>query len=433
MPNAAAPKVPCHVVMATVGSLGDLFPFLAIGQALRTRGHRVTVASHPVHRDAVEQAGLRFADASGMPTPEDPARFTARAFHRWRGPRFVVHDVAARDVRASYDRLAPVCADADVLLTSTLAFAGQILGEQLQAAGCLRWWSAVLAPAGFVSAFDPPATGLSALDRWVRAAPWRGRGLRALLERGSHGWTAPVRQFRLSLGLPPQSERGDPLHQGQHAGCGVLALFPAMLGAPQPDWPSQVRQVGFARYRQPHLLDPMLQAFLADGPPPLVFSLGSAAVHAGEAFLRESLATAVGLDRRAVLFTGSPRLRASLPATLPAGIHALDYAAHAALFPHATAVIHHGGIGTSAEALLAGCPMLVVPHGFDQPDNAARLRRLGVARVLPAARYRVDAAMRELRELLQPTRYAPRSARLAEELGEQHGAAIAAELLAGPG
>ena len=71
-----------HIVIATVGSLGDLFPFLAVGQVLRRRGHRVTVATHAVHRDMVVQAGLAFHDASGMPEPDDREAFTARAFHQ---------------------------------------------------------------------------------------------------------------------------------------------------------------------------------------------------------------------------------------------------------------------------------------------------------------------------------------------------------------
>jgi rhamnosyltransferase subunit B len=72
-----------HIVIATVGSLGDLFPFLAIGQELTARGHRVTVATHGIHQAAIEQAGLRFANASGIPEPEDRETFTARAFDRW--------------------------------------------------------------------------------------------------------------------------------------------------------------------------------------------------------------------------------------------------------------------------------------------------------------------------------------------------------------
>lgn len=392
-----------HIVIATVGSLGDLFPFLAVGQVLARRGHRVTVATHEVHRGAVEQAGLHFADASGMPEPEDRAAFTAKAFHPWRGPAFVVRDFAAADVRASYAKLAPVCAGADLLITSTLAFAGQILGETGEVAGRLRWLSAVLAPASFLSAHDMPVTGIGLVDALVRHSPARGRALQWLARRVTHGWTAPVRAFRRELGLPAQSPLGDPFHRGQHAPRGVLALYPAQLGAPQPDWPPNVQLCGFARYAQPADMEPGLRAFLDAGAPPLVFSLGSTAVHANASFLRESLQAALILGQRAVLCTGSAEMRAAaLPSDLPSTIYCVDYAPHAQLFPRASVVVHHGGIGTSAEALCAGVPMLVVPHGFDQPDNAARLMRLGVAQSLPAARYRAARAAALLTQLHAP-------------------------------
>ncbi len=374
------------------------------------------------------QAGLAFADASGMPEPDDREAFTIKAFHPWRGPAFVVRDFAAADVSASYARLAPLCADADVLLTSTLAFAGQILGETLAAAGRLHWLSAVLAPASLLSATDMPATGLTTLDRFFGATPARGRLLQRLSCRMTHGWTAPVRRFRRELGLSPESPRGDPFHQGQFAPAGVLALFPELLGKPQSDWPPLTQQCGFARYTQPTVIDPSLAGFLRDGTPPLVFSLGSTAVHANASFLRESLAAATALGQRAVLFTGSPAMRERLPTTLPPGVVAVDYAPHAAVFPHAAVVVHHGGVGTSAEALHAGVPSLVVPHGFDQHDNAARMRRLGVAETLPAARYRADRAA-SLLEALSAGAVHERAAAIASTLRAQDGAARAADVI----
>lgn len=417
-----------HIVIATVGSLGDLFPFLAIGQQLQRRGHRVTLATHAVHQAPIEQAGLAFADASGMPEPEDRAAFTARAFHPWRGPRFVVHDFAALDVAAGYEKLAPVCAEADLLITSTLAFAAQIHGEQLRAAGRLCWLSAVLAPAGFLSAFDPPATGVVSLDSWLRSSPRHGRWVSRLGQRISRPWTAPVRAFRQQLGLSPQSERGDPFHRGQHAPDGVLALFSPLLGAPQPDWPAHVHVTGFARYVQPAAIDPALAVFLEQGLPPLVFTLGSTAVHANLGFLQQSWQAAQQLGQRAVLLTGSAQMRARLPAELPPGIHCADYAPHAALFPRASVVVHHGGIGTSAEGLFAGVPALVVPHGFDQYDNAARLKRLGAAAILPSASYRADKAATALSTLLMdPCRSRARA--LAGSLDPLAGAQRAADVV----
>lgn len=419
-----------HIVITTFGSLGDLFPFLAVGQVLHARGHRVTIATHTTHRATVAEAGLLFADASGMPEPEDHAQFTARAFDHRRGPHFVVHDLAAGDVRASYAKLKTICGDADVLITSSLAFAGQILGETLSAAGKLQWISVVLAPASFVSAYDPPATGMAWVDALTRDAPRRVRVIRHLFEWGTRHWTAPVRALRRELGLPAVSSGGDPFHRGQHSPDGVLALFSPLIGQPQLDWPASTHVTGFAHYAQPGAkIDAELDNFLRDGSPPLVFTLGSAAVHIGGDFLRASITVAERLNRRAVLFTGTPTVRAQLPTPLPATMRAVDYAPHAALFPHAAAIVHHGGIGTSTEALRAGRPMLVVPHGFDQFDNAARLQRLGVAQVLHANGYSVETATPLLRQLLDDAQYGQHAWRCAEAVRAEHGATIAADLI----
>ena len=107
----------------------------------------------------------------------------------------------------------------------------------------------------------------------------------------------------------------------------------------------------------------------------------------------------------------------------------MDYAPHSALFPHASLIVHHGGIGTSAEALRAGKPMLVVPHGFDQPDNAARLQRLGVAEVLPAGRYRHDRAASLLARLDEDRGYRTNAEPVARVLREEDGAETAAGVI----
>lgn len=414
-----------HVVIATVGSQVDLFPFLAVGRELVARGHRVTVGAHAMHRDAVVAAGLDFVVASGIAEPRDKAAFAARAFHSLRGPRFVVHELAARDVAESHALLAPVCADADAIVTTTLAFAGQILGETSNAA----WLSAVLSPSVFLAADDPPATGIGWLDRYLRGSPRRGAWLRQVAEAVTSSWTVPVRQFRRSLGLAPVSSWGDPFHRGQHARDGVLAMYSPLLGALPADVPAKTTQVGWCRYTADDgSLDDALMRFLDMGEPPLVFTLGSAAVHAGESFLRESIEATRMLGRRAVLLAGSPGLRERLP-PLPAQIIAVDYASHGALFERAAAVVHHGGIGTTHEALRAGVPMLVVPHGFDQPDNAARVHRLGVAAVLPSGRYRADRAAGALRRLLADPDIDARASAVAASLRVEQGASMAASTI----
>jgi len=91
--------------------------------------------------------------------------------------------------------------------------------------------------------------------------------------------------------------------------------------------------------------------------------------------------------------------------------------------------VHHGGIGTTHEALRAGVPMLVVPHGFDQPDNAARVRRLGVAAVLPSGRYRADRAAGALRRLLADPDIDARASAVAASLRVEQGASMAASTI----
>ncbi|MET0936081.1 MAG: glycosyltransferase [Luteibacter sp.] len=415
-----------HIVVATVGSQGDLFPFLAVGRELQARGHRVTVGAHAIHRDAVAEAGLDFVLASGIAEPDDKAAFAARAFHPLKGPRFVVRDLAAADVAASYAALAPACVDADAIVTSTLAFAGQVLGETRR----IAWLSAVLSPAVFLSAFDPPATGVAWLDRFLRASPRRGAWVRRVGETVTSPWTKAVRAFRQSLGLAPVSAWGDPFHRGQHARDGVLAMYSPLLGRPPQDAPAHTVVTGYCRYAPAgDVLPGALASFLDAGDAPIVFTLGSAAVHAGETFLRESIAASHALGRRAVLLTGSPEMRARLPADLGADVFAAEYASHGALFARAAAVVHHGGVGTTQEALRAGCAELVVPHGFDQPDNAARIARLGVGDVLPASRYRADRAAEKLRALLMDEGVASRAQRAAAVIRAESGAVIAADVI----
>jgi rhamnosyltransferase subunit B len=421
---------PAHIVINTLGSLGDLFPFLSIGCALHARGHRVTVATHSVHRDVVERAGLRFADASGIPQPDDVAAFTEQVFDPLRGPRLLVRDLAAADVRESYGRMQAICKDADVLITSTLAFAGQIIGETLGAAGKLHWVSVVLTPCNFVSIHEPPIVGMKWVDALTRG-PMRGtRLLQYMTLLRVRGWTGPVRAFRRELGLRAESVLGNPMQHGQHSPDDALALFSPQLGSKQPDWPPNVHIAGFAHYAQPGAkMDAELEAFLGSGSPPLVFTLGSTAVHIGTNFLRESIKACEQLGRRAVLFTGSPQMRANLPASLPSSVHAIEYAPHAAVFPRAAAVIHHGGIGTSTEALRAGRPMLVVPHGFDQYDNAERFKRLGVAHTLASRDYRCEMAAPLLQDLLDDPGYGQRAWRCAEIVRAEHGEQFAADLI----
>jgi UDP:flavonoid glycosyltransferase YjiC (YdhE family) len=183
---------------------------------------------------------------------------------------------------------------------------------------------------------------------------------------------------------------------------------------------------GFVFYNgtETHLV-PDLEAFLNAGSPPVVFTLGTSAVVAAGRFYDESVEAVRRVGVRAVLLTGG--FEQNRPhGTLPPGVLLVDRAPHQLLFPRAAAIVHQGGAGTLAQALRAGKPMLVVPHAHDQPDNAARVVRRGVARMVLPRKYRGVRVARELDRLLTDSAMATRAAEVAELVRGEGGAAAAA-------
>ena len=151
------------------------------------------------------------------------------------------------------------------------------------------------------------------------------------------------------VGLPPT--RDNPLFDGQHSPALVLALFSELLSAGQPDWPAPTRVAGFVFYDRDGAggLSPELTRFLDAGPPPIVFTLGSAAVHDAGPFYEQSAVAARLLNRLAALLVG--RQTHNRPALLPEGVAAFDYAPFSELFPRAAVIVHQGGVGTTGQAM----------------------------------------------------------------------------------
>jgi rhamnosyltransferase subunit B len=403
-----------RIVLTTFGSLGDLHPFLAIGIELRARGHRVAIVTTEGYRDKIAAEGIDFYPMRPRVSPDD-RELVAYAMDLKKGPERVLREIMLPALHDSYLDLLAAMPGADLLVTHPLTFAGPPIA---QARG-LRWASVALAPMGFFSAFDPPVLPLFAALAHLRGmGPWINRQVMDVGRRIVLPWTEPVRQLRAELGLPPGA---NPVFEGQHSPHLVLALFSSVLGAPQPDWPPHATVTGFVfhdRHEGVRELSPELDAFLRGGEAPLVFTLGSAAVLTPGRFFAESAAAAQSLGCRAVLVGLAAEER---PAAFPESIFALRYAPFSRLFPRAAAIVHQGGIGTTGQALAAGLPMLVVPFSHDQPDNAARLVRLGVARTLGRARYTAPRAAAALRRLLDDRGYAERAARIGTRVRAERG------------
>lgn len=355
------PGSPPHVVLTTMGSLGDLYPYVAIARGLQRREYRTTVATGEGHRRRVEAEGIAFRAV--RPDLTDLARdrkTLALALDRRKGSGYVIRRILMPHLAASYDDLATAVRDADLLITHSITFAGPLVAQR---AG-LRWISSVLMPLKFYSAYDPCVPGSAPdLTRLRMFGPRLYRWLLHLGKLGIRPWTGSERRLRQRLGLPPGK---DPIIEGQHSPELVLALFSKVLAQPQPDWPANTLVTGFPFYDTPWLrggLPPALRRFLEAGPRPVVFTLGSAVGLVHRSFYLESLRAAQDLGCRAVMVVPK-QLAASLPDPLPRGIMVFDSVAYAPLLSRAAALISHGGVGTIAAALRAGCPMLVVPYGY---------------------------------------------------------------------
>lgn len=410
-----------RILLATFGSLGDLYPYIAVGRALRARAAEVTLAAPEDYRLLVEAEGLRFAALPpGIAELGDPEVVARRLMRPLRGSETMFREVVIPRIRDSHAALWGAALDADLLVSHPLTYAVQLVADQQGK----PWLSTVLAPVGILSRYDPPVLpGIDLLRIAARLGPRVHDLCFDFLRRTLARWERPLHGFRRELGLPEM--RALWLMEGQFSPLGTLALFDPVLASPQPDWPGQVTVCGPALYDgapPDALLMGELQRFLDRGDRPIVFALGSAAVHIARDFWSQAVAASRALGRRALLLTGKP-----LQFPLPDGIQAFDYLPYSLVFPHAAAVVHQTGIGTLSQALRAGRPQLNVPVAFDQPDNAHRAARLGVARVLPFRKASAANLARELDLLLGDPRKASRASEVAAQLRGLDGAAVAAE------
>lgn len=364
------------VVLATVGSAGDVLPLVSVGSALLARGHRVTLAANPAFRDAVEGAGLELLPTGTAADLErienDPGLWSpTRSFG------VVMRGGVLPAMRPVYEHLAGRDPARTVVAASLLVLGARLARERLG----LPLVGVHLQPAAFLSAYDNAELGPvrvpdglpTSLHR-LRLAAVDRLACDAVLAR-------PVNRYRASLGLPPVRRvfgRWAPAPEHN------VGLFPGWFAPARPDWPANIQLVGFVQAGPPDAALPaVVERFLDAGEPPVVVTFGSS-MHQAAGLYAAALAACARSGRRAVVLT---RFRDQLPTTLPPGVLHASWVPMLALLRRSRAVVHHGGIGTVAHGLAAGVPQLVVPLSFDQPDNANRLVRLGVAERLDRRRF----------------------------------------------
>ena len=353
--------------------------------------------------------------------PEENIETIVKAMDIMKGSEFIIKELFAPHVRDTYHDLRDATRDADLLVSHMLTFPAPALAEKTG----IPWISTVLAPTSFFSAYDPTVPPQTpAVGKLLRLSPFIARAFVSLARRITRSWVEPVYRLRAELGLT----RGEhPVFEGQHSPELVLALFSKVMGEAQADWPPQTVITGFPFYdrKDETSILPELVKFLDDGEPPIVFTLGSTAIFVAEDFYSESIRAARLLNRRAVLLIGDARNMPKEP--LPDGIAAFDYAPFGQILPRAAVIVHQGGVGTTGQALRAGVPSLVIPFNHDQPDNAYRVSRQGVARTITRKKYRAEIVARELDMLLSDKGYAEKATKVGLQVQSEDGAQTAAD------
>jgi rhamnosyltransferase subunit B len=381
-----------HFVVITWGSVGDVHPFLGIATALKSRGNRVTFLTNLAFEELAVDAGLDFyaignvADAQAILSNPD-------LWHPRKGFELVWRSSVEIQKLIAEFLVAQPDANELVVIAHPLAMPGATTARD-RIPG-LKLVAPFLAPANLRTCHDPLWLGPLHIPRWMPHATRRW-----LWRRVDAGMLDPltlpdINALRASYQLTPINNYAALIYDAADFS---LTLFPEWFGPTMPDWSSRLWRGDFLLFDS-FAAEPVneeLEQFLCAGDAPIVFTFGSAMQHAEKSF-GVSLQTCLRLRRRGIFLT---MFEEQIPANLPPAVKWLPYAPFRHLLPRAAAVVHHGGIGTTAEALRAGIPQIVVPMAHDQFDNGARVEALGTGVAIQRNRYRSGTVTKALAKLL---------------------------------
>jgi rhamnosyltransferase subunit B len=412
-----------NILLTPIGSSGDNFPFIGLGVELARRGHRVTVATSQHFEPLVRRFNLGYIQTG---TEEEYSQAIANPdiWHPMKGFSMIMKYLGEM-ARRLYDVETAFSAEhgADVMVVAHfLDFSSRALQEKTG----LPVVTVELSPTVLRTVHRMPTmtgrTNMSWLPRFAKRIGWWVVD-KVLTDK----YAGPiVNELRARAGLGPI---GNIFGDWLHSPLLTLGMWPAWYAPPQPDWPPQVKLAGFPLFdaadAQPVPAD--VEAFVSNGEPPIVFTPGSANAHAGNFFFA-AVEACRRIGRRALFLT---RFTEHLPAPLPPFVHHSPFAPLTKLLPRCAALIHHGGVGTTAAGLAGGVPQLIMPLSHDQPDNAARVKRLGAGDRLLPKHFRAKRLAKVLDSLTRSPEVKQRCAQLAQQLAQENGISRASDLIEG--
>lgn len=402
-----------RLALLSWGSHGDVLPLVALAHGLMAAGHRVLIAAQPYHAGFVAAQGVAFHSLGTATSPAQYQRLMERLVDE-ANPRKQLRELLQTlllpDLEAQYQDALAVVQQVDLVITHWMQLAGMAAAERLGK----RRISFTLNP-----------VGISVVNETAAA-----RNLGRMLS--DYIWGDEFQRWRVRHGLPQIESLAEYQYSGR---LNLLAVSPALLPE-REQLAAQHHITGFWSLAPRHDGQPTgaLMATLTDfvaaeqDKPLVVFSFGSMGGRAGElaAIVSE---TVQALGCRAILQGGWAGLGEAL-AVRSAHMLCVDYVPHDYLFRQASCVVHHGGAGTTAAALGAGVPAVIVWHMLDQPYWGQRLFDLGLG-PRPLARRGLTAAdlAERIQEVQGNAHYRQQCRQLAQQLAAEQGVGNAVQAI----
>lgn len=412
------------ITIIAVGTRGDVQPAIALGQALKQRGHTVRLAASADFCDWIEQYGLETAESTvniqQLMESEGGVAWVERGYNPVVQIRLMKKLLDQYGWAMAWDAW-QACQGAEAIISSftsdtyVTAIAEKLSIPQMS----MLLQPAVIATRDGRSIFNTPLPNrLSLFNRWfsrafIEPAPWQMLGEVAT-------------RLRQELKLPPQSARENKAVRQQLL---MLQAYSAHVVPHPVDWPPNVHTTGYWFLDEQPDWQPStaLHDFLAAGPPPVYIGFGSMTGSAPKRTTRLILDALAISGQRAIVSSGWAGLGQD---QLPESIFQIEAVPHNWLFPRMAAVVHHGGAGTTAAGLRAGIPSLIIPHFADQPYWGQRIYALGVGpKPLPRHKLTAQKLAQGLQMAVSDSLMKQRAATLGGKIRAETGVVQAVDLI----
>lgn len=407
-----------NYLITPVGSAGDNYPFIGLGMELARRGHRVTVFSSDHFGPLIERCGLEFVsigtDEEYLSNLADPD-----IWHPTRGFQRVMQMVGQL-IHRLLDAVQARIDDQTAVVAHSLDFGSRALAEKTGLPVVTVHLSPLIIRTDYDTGVMRGTFNHSILPPWMKRVIWRI--VDPFIMDPAAGPT--INGVRAKVGLAPLKHV---LETAMHSPLLTVGMWPAWYSPPQPDYPPFVKLTGFPMFdaAQAQPVPQEVETYLNAGEPPIVYTPGSANVH-GHEFFEAAVDAAERLGRRTMLLS---KFDAHLPAKLPQNVERFPFAPLSRILSRCAALVHHGGIGTTAAGLAGGVPQIIMPMSHDQPNNAHWVRKLGAGDRIAQKKFTGKRVAKMLARLLASAEVKANCAALAERCARQNAIAETVDLI----